>query len=385
MPGLGVGTFVVPINPRHPCRGVSLAQNGPAASHGRLQPRPRTRRARPEQQAFGTAWPNTVERLREHLQVFRSIIDTGAVDFHGPASSPPPPCWPVALPAARRCRCTLGHGAQALTRDGRARRRHVSYLAAARRTIEETITRPSPRPPRRAGRPAPRVIAAVPVLVTDDVDAGRAAAAEVLAFYTTVRRTRRSSRGRVWNPSRNWRRRRRPTRCASRCSATAMPRATDLVLSPLRGVEADRQRLSEVAASPRRWELTAQHLQTPDGLVHRVVAPCSRRSAPGDLPFVGVRSPGIAEERRHRDGRHPGPLRQSPRRTPCCRGSQAAEGRRTGSRFRRCRPRRSWNLTSAPRQLVALGLRRIPQRGHPLVLGVERLGHRGLNGAPPHS
>ena len=34
VPGLGVGTFVVPINPRHPLIVASLAQTAQAASHG---------------------------------------------------------------------------------------------------------------------------------------------------------------------------------------------------------------------------------------------------------------------------------------------------------------------------------------------------------------
>lgn len=37
-----------------------------------------------------------------------------------------------------------------------------------------------------AGRPRPRVIAAGPVLITDNKDAGRAVAAETLAFCTTI-------------------------------------------------------------------------------------------------------------------------------------------------------------------------------------------------------
>ena len=37
-----------------------------------------------------------------------------------------------------------------------------------------------------AGRPEPKTIAMVPALVTDDAEAGRALAAETLAFYATI-------------------------------------------------------------------------------------------------------------------------------------------------------------------------------------------------------
>lgn len=36
-----------------------------------------------EAQMFGTTWSNPVGGLREHLQMLRSIFDTGAPDFDG--------------------------------------------------------------------------------------------------------------------------------------------------------------------------------------------------------------------------------------------------------------------------------------------------------------
>jgi alkanesulfonate monooxygenase SsuD/methylene tetrahydromethanopterin reductase-like flavin-dependent oxidoreductase (luciferase family) len=97
VPGLGVGTFVVPINPRHPLIVATLAQTAQAASHGNFSLGLGLGAHAPEQQAFGTAWPNTVGRLREHLEVLRSIFHTGAVDYHG-AEFTAAPEWPVALP-----------------------------------------------------------------------------------------------------------------------------------------------------------------------------------------------------------------------------------------------------------------------------------------------
>jgi len=96
VPGLGVGTFVVPINPRHPLVVASLAQTAQAASHGNFSLGLGLGAHGPERQAFGTTWPNTIERLREHLQVLRSITDTGEVDFHGTEFTAAPE-WPVSL------------------------------------------------------------------------------------------------------------------------------------------------------------------------------------------------------------------------------------------------------------------------------------------------
>src|SRR6201990_1516652 len=83
VPGLGVGTSVVPINPRHPLIVASLAQTAQAASTGHFTLGLGLGGHEPERLAFGRSWPNTITRLREHLTVLRSIFDTEAVDFSG--------------------------------------------------------------------------------------------------------------------------------------------------------------------------------------------------------------------------------------------------------------------------------------------------------------
>ena len=56
VPGLGVGTSVVPINPRHPLIVASLAQTAQAAAHGNFSLGLGLGARRIERQAFGT-WP----------------------------------------------------------------------------------------------------------------------------------------------------------------------------------------------------------------------------------------------------------------------------------------------------------------------------------------
>src|SRR4029077_14764002 len=68
VPGLGVGTSVVPLNPRHPLIVASLAQTAQPAAHGNFSRGLGRGAHEPERHAFGTAWPNTIGRLREHLQ-----------------------------------------------------------------------------------------------------------------------------------------------------------------------------------------------------------------------------------------------------------------------------------------------------------------------------
>ena len=77
VPGLGVGTFVVPINPRHPLVVAAQAQTAQAATGGNFSLGLGLGAHAPEEEAFGIKWPNTIGRLREHLEVLRSIVDTG--------------------------------------------------------------------------------------------------------------------------------------------------------------------------------------------------------------------------------------------------------------------------------------------------------------------
>lgn len=249
VPGLGVGTFVVPINPRHPLVVASLAQTAQAASHGHFSLGLGLGAHEPERQAFGTSWPNTIRRLREHLTVLRSVFDTGSVDFHGDEFTANPE-WPVAVPGGTPIPIYVAAmGPKALRVTGELADGTLPYLAGPR-TIAEFIEPTIAQAAADAGRPNPRVIAAVPVLVTDDVDAGRNFAAEQLSFYATIPSYQEViAREGVANVA----------ELAAVGSAESVVRklksyldagATDVVLSPLdRSESADREPVWAVAAA----------------------------------------------------------------------------------------------------------------------------------------
>jgi F420-dependent oxidoreductase-like protein len=249
VPGLGVGTFVVPINPRHPLVVASQAQTAQAAAHGNFSLGLGLGAHDPERQAFGTAWPNTIRRLREHLTVLRSIFDEGTVDFHGEELTASP-AWPVAVPGGTPIPIYVAAmGPKALSVTGELADGTLPYLAGPR-TIAEFVQPTIAKAAADAGRPNPRIIAAVPVLVTDDADAGRNFAAEQLAFYGTIPSYQKViAREGVENVA----------ELAAVGSAEAVARqlkryldagATDVVLSPLdRSDSADRESLWRVAAS----------------------------------------------------------------------------------------------------------------------------------------
>ena len=154
VPGLGVGTSVVPINPRHPLIVASLAQTAQAASHGNFSLGLGLGAHQPERQAFGTSWPNTITRLREHLTVLRSIFETGAVDFSGNEISAQPG-WPVRVAGGTPVPVYVAAmGPKALQVTGELADGTLPYLAGPR-TIAEFIEPAIAKSAADAGRQTP--------------------------------------------------------------------------------------------------------------------------------------------------------------------------------------------------------------------------------------
>jgi F420-dependent oxidoreductase-like protein len=248
VPGLGVGTFVVPVNPRHPLIVAAQAQTAQAATHGKFRLGLGLGGHAVEEQAFGKKWPNPVGRLREHLEVLRSIFDTGAVDHHG-SEFVAAPEWPVAVGGGTPVPVYVAAmGPKALRVTGELADGTLPYLAGPR-TLSDFIVPTISEAASAAGRPAPRIIAAVPVVVSDDVDSAKALAAEELAFYQNI-----PSYAKVIA--------REGVESAGELAAVGPAEAvraqlrryldagaTDLVLSALRTNSADPERLWELAAS----------------------------------------------------------------------------------------------------------------------------------------
>jgi F420-dependent oxidoreductase-like protein len=185
VPGLGVGTSVVPINPRHPLIVASLAQTAQAATHGRFSLGLGLGARLVEGPAFGTTWTNVITRLREHLTILRSVFDTGTVDFHGSEMSASP-TWPVQVAGGTPIPIYVAAmGPKALRVTGELADGTIPYLAGPR-TIGEFIVPTIAKAAADAGRPEPRVITAVPVVVSSDVEKARAAAAQQLSFYEAI-------------------------------------------------------------------------------------------------------------------------------------------------------------------------------------------------------
>lgn len=174
VPGIEVGTSVVPTYPRHPLLVASAAQTAQAATGGRftlgiglgskgfLGP------------VYGVEYPPPIRHLREYLTVLKRVFAGEAVDFEGEtvvAKVPGPSTvgGDVSVIVAAM-------GPQALRVTAELADGTLPFLAGPR-ALSELIV------PALAGK---RVIAAVPAIVTDEPDAVRAKAVEQMGFYAQI-------------------------------------------------------------------------------------------------------------------------------------------------------------------------------------------------------
>ncbi|BBX00499.1 LLM class F420-dependent oxidoreductase [Mycolicibacterium moriokaense] len=248
VPGLGVGTYAVPINPRHPLIIASLAQTAQAAAHGNFSLGLALGGHELERQAFGISAANTLQRLREHLVVLRSVLDSGAVEHHGDEITAAPNL-PVHVPGGTPIPIYVAAmGPKALRVAGELADGTLPNLAGPR-TIAEFIKPTIDKAAADSGRPTPRIIAAVPVLVSGDIGAAREVAAERLSFYASILSYQKVIAREGLESVVDLAAIGSAEQVTERLHAYLAAGATDVVVNPLRTEEADLEALWAVARS----------------------------------------------------------------------------------------------------------------------------------------
>ncbi|MEU2688820.1 LLM class F420-dependent oxidoreductase [Streptomyces hygroscopicus] len=186
VPGLQVGTSAIPVFGRHPLLVSSQAQTAQAATHGRYHLGLALGTKLLTEAGFGIPFERPVARLREFLTALRQLTETGTADFHGELLTAAPPVS-ARVPGAGSGVPLLvaAMGPQALKASGELADGILPYLAGPR-ALAEHIVPAVTAAAEAAGRPAPRVVALVHGLVTDDADSVRETAAEQLAFYERI-------------------------------------------------------------------------------------------------------------------------------------------------------------------------------------------------------
>uniref|UniRef100_A0AAU1LM52 TIGR03564 family F420-dependent LLM class oxidoreductase n=1 Tax=Streptomyces sp. NBC_00148 TaxID=2903626 RepID=A0AAU1LM52_9ACTN len=185
VPGLQVGTSAVPVFGRHPLVVSSQAQTAQAATHGRYHLGLALGTKLLTEGGFGIPFERPIARLREFLTALRQLTVTGSADFHGELITATTPV-PARVPGADAGVPLLvaAMGPQALRVSGELADGVLPYLAGPRALAEHIV--PAVTAAARAGRPAPRIVALVNGVATDDVDAVREKVTEKLAFYEQI-------------------------------------------------------------------------------------------------------------------------------------------------------------------------------------------------------
>jgi len=182
-----LGTGVIPTYTRHPNVLAQQAATVNAATNGRLVlgigPS-----HRPGVERLGLTYDRPALHIREYVQILRALTTDGSVDFHGeyfqmaagfklPGVQPFPILISALAPLMLRVAGEVADGTITWMAGITALRQHV-----VPRLTEAAIN---------AGRPAPRVVVGVPIVVTDDQPAGRATAAETFQIYGKLENYRR--------------------------------------------------------------------------------------------------------------------------------------------------------------------------------------------------
>ena len=164
----------------------SQAQTAQAATHGRYHLGLPLGARHLVEGGFGIPFERPIARLREFRTALRQLTETGSADFLGGLLTATTPI-PARVPGAEGGVPLLvaAMGPQALRVSGELADGILPYLAGPR-ALSEQIVPAVTRAAEEAGRPAPRIVALVNGVVTDDVDAVRQRVAEQLAFYEKI-------------------------------------------------------------------------------------------------------------------------------------------------------------------------------------------------------
>jgi 5,10-methylenetetrahydromethanopterin reductase len=185
VPGLHVGTAVVPTYPRHPLVMAMQALTVQAATGNHLVLGIGLSHQVVIEGAFGLSFSAPVRHMREYLSILMPALHDGKVTFEGEeltartfsplrvAGAEPPTVLVAAL------------GTQMLNVAGRMADGTALWMVGPR-TIADHIVPTITKAAEQAGRPRPQVTVGLPVCVTADPEGARERAAQSFGFYNNL-------------------------------------------------------------------------------------------------------------------------------------------------------------------------------------------------------
>jgi 5,10-methylenetetrahydromethanopterin reductase len=180
VPGIELGTAVVPTYPRHPAVLAQQALTVATAVGGRLTLGIGLSHKIVIEDMYGYSFDRPARHMREYLEILLPLLDGQQVSFQGETlsagiglSTPAPGRVPVLLAAM---------APQMLRLAGQRTDGTVLWMTGPA-TVRDYVVPSITEAAQAAGRPSPRVVCILPVCVTGDTDSARDVANRVLAIY----------------------------------------------------------------------------------------------------------------------------------------------------------------------------------------------------------
>lgn len=178
---IGLGTAVTPTYPRHPTAIAQQAMTAAAATNNRLTLGIGLSHKIVIEDMLGLSYDRPARHMREYLSVLMPALRGEALHFDGehyrvhglqltiPGADPVPTVVAALGPVMLKVAGELADG--------------TNTWMVGPRTMEDHIVRRLAAAADEAGRPAPRVVAGIPVALTHDADAAREKINAELAIY----------------------------------------------------------------------------------------------------------------------------------------------------------------------------------------------------------
>jgi F420-dependent oxidoreductase-like protein len=178
-----LGTAVVPTHSRHPLYMAQQALTTNAACGGRLALGIGPSHKVVIENMLGLSFEKPARHVREYVQVLKALLEEGSVKHEGQVYRVQ---GQLHAPGATPCPVLIGGLGKLMRRIAGGLADGTLTWMTGRRTLAEEIGPDVRAAAEEAGRPAPRIVAALPVCVTDEAEAAREAIDKVLAMYPTL-------------------------------------------------------------------------------------------------------------------------------------------------------------------------------------------------------
>jgi 5,10-methylenetetrahydromethanopterin reductase len=180
VPGIELGTAVVPTYSRHPAAFAQQALTVALALGGRLALGIGPSHRIVIEDMYGHSFERHARHMSEYLSILLSLLDGEKAAFEGDTMRAD---IGLSVPRPGRVPVLLAAMAPAMLRLAGQRADGTVLWMTGPATVRDYIGPAITQAAEAAERPAPRVVCVLPVCVTDDPDHARARAARVFAIY----------------------------------------------------------------------------------------------------------------------------------------------------------------------------------------------------------